>query len=733
MTALPTGPSRASAPTDADTFKFLLSTDNHLGFAERDPRRGDDSFTTFEEVLRAARVEHEVDALLLGGDLFHDNKPSLGCLTRACALFKTYVMGDRPVAMRLLSDPKCNFPTHAVPVANFQDPNVNIALPVFAIHGNHDDPVGGTSALDILAAGSYINYFGHVSSLEEIVVEPILLRKGGTFVALYGLGNVRDERLHRCFRMKKVHFVRPKPVEGRRWFNILIVHQNRGVRGRGARVHATEPSAAAAAAAATPHATTGTGGSKAGIYEDMLAGFGMDLVIWGNEHEQYMTPQPSHGFDIIQPGSTVFTSISPQECNPKQYGVLEVRGTSYRLTPFMLRSMRPVVRRTVELRRELPHGRTLDAVETFLRQVIEDMVDEAEEQLQRVPDEVLQFHPQLKYPLMRLAVDFTDADSAPYPQPNLQRLGQQYTDVVANPSDLLKPVKPKPLPPGRVLGTTTRHGKPGERLEDEEVLDMLSRAPQLNTLDIRMKMAQVFRQSAADASCALLSEPEMSAAVYAFAEKCERDAIDERLVELLNISQKHIWKQMENGNSDAVLRPDAVLEAARSYKQQLNRRCAQHMLSELSEKQQGHAKGDNENDDEEEEAEEGEEDEDGEGRTARRRRRHEAEQQQQRLSDQFERIAPPPSTTAVEGPPPVPQPHGPPPGPRRHGERPRRRPRSEGGGGGGGGACRTYRADGLHRSTIDRLVAEAVRENDAMTRCGRRRRTVDVDEAMRGA
>ena len=45
------------------------------GVWEKDAERKDDSFDTFEEVLQMA-VEHDVDFLLLGGDLFHDNKPS---------------------------------------------------------------------------------------------------------------------------------------------------------------------------------------------------------------------------------------------------------------------------------------------------------------------------------------------------------------------------------------------------------------------------------------------------------------------------------------------------------------------------------------------------------------------------------------------------------------------------------------------------------------------------------
>ena len=38
-----------------DTFKILVATDNHLGFMEKDPIRGDDSFKAFEEILAIAK------------------------------------------------------------------------------------------------------------------------------------------------------------------------------------------------------------------------------------------------------------------------------------------------------------------------------------------------------------------------------------------------------------------------------------------------------------------------------------------------------------------------------------------------------------------------------------------------------------------------------------------------------------------------------------------------------
>lgn len=47
----------------------------------------------------------QVDLILLGGDLFHENKPSRESLYRTAALLRKYTMGDRPVQIELLSNP----------------------------------------------------------------------------------------------------------------------------------------------------------------------------------------------------------------------------------------------------------------------------------------------------------------------------------------------------------------------------------------------------------------------------------------------------------------------------------------------------------------------------------------------------------------------------------------------------------------------------------------------------
>ncbi len=44
---------------DEDALRILVATDNHLGYMEKDPIRGNDSFISFEEILCIAK-EKEV-------------------------------------------------------------------------------------------------------------------------------------------------------------------------------------------------------------------------------------------------------------------------------------------------------------------------------------------------------------------------------------------------------------------------------------------------------------------------------------------------------------------------------------------------------------------------------------------------------------------------------------------------------------------------------------------------
>ena len=222
---------------DDDIVRILVSTDNHLGFMERDAVRCDDSFAAFEEVLCVAKHK-KVDFVLMAGDMFHENKPSRRTLHATMELLRKYCLGEDPIFIEILNDQKEIFKTSQEKV-NYENPYQAVSLPVFGIHGNHDDPTreGGNgdvlAALDLLAVSNLYNYFGKVDRVEDIEINPLLIRKGNTKLAIYGLGAIRDERLNRMWNQKKVKFVRLTQEQGREdFFNIFVLHQNRDY-GRG--------------------------------------------------------------------------------------------------------------------------------------------------------------------------------------------------------------------------------------------------------------------------------------------------------------------------------------------------------------------------------------------------------------------------------------------------------------------------------------------------------------------
>ena len=254
------------ADDEADsTFTIMVASDSHLGYLDKDPVRGGDSFAAFEEVLKLSKA-CGADFLLLAGDLFHDNKPSRRTQHKAMGLLRSYAFGDDAVNFKVISDQAANFPTGRV---NYEDPHCAVGLPIFSIHGNHDDPTreGGVDALcalDLLSVANMVNYFGGSDRVDDVEIHPVLLQKGRSRIALYGLGNMRDERLNRMWQQKKVRFLRPSSSDGETYFSIFVLHQNRDVgRGRNTCVH-----------------------------ESMIP-IWMDLVVWGHEHECEIAPRES--------------------------------------------------------------------------------------------------------------------------------------------------------------------------------------------------------------------------------------------------------------------------------------------------------------------------------------------------------------------------------------------------------------------------------------------------------
>ncbi|KAL7895549.1 Metallo-dependent phosphatase-like protein [Trichoderma sp. SZMC 28014] len=407
---------------EADTIRILIATDNHVGYEERDAIRKDDSWRTFDEIMTLARTE-DVDMVLLAGDLFHENKPSRKSLYQVMRTLRKNCLGMKPCPLEFLSDAADVF-EGAFPHVNYEDPDINISIPVFSIHGNHDDPAGEGNycSLDLLQAAGLLNYYGRVAEADNIQAKPILLQKGETKLALYGLSNVRDERMFRTFRDHKVKWFRPGTQTGE-WFNLLAVHQNH-------------------------HAHTATSHLPENVLPDWL-----DLIVWGHEHECLIDPtkNPETGFHVMQPGSSVATSLVPGEAVQKHVAVLSVNNKTFKVDKFPLRTVRPFITREIILSQD-KRFRGLDTkkdnrtdITKRLIEVIEEMISEANADWEAIQtdDEALEDRP---LPLIRLKVENTAPEGGQYDCENPQRLSNRFIGRVANTNDVVYYYRKKKAP-----------------------------------------------------------------------------------------------------------------------------------------------------------------------------------------------------------------------------------------------------------------------------------------------
>lgn len=59
--------------------------------------------------------------------------------------------------------------------------------------------------MNLLASTGLVNYFGRKNDFESIELNPLLLKKGESRLAIYGLSYVNDGKLSRLFLEKKVN------------------------------------------------------------------------------------------------------------------------------------------------------------------------------------------------------------------------------------------------------------------------------------------------------------------------------------------------------------------------------------------------------------------------------------------------------------------------------------------------------------------------------------------------
>ncbi|KAL9655012.1 hypothetical protein ABK040_008796 [Willaertia magna] len=586
---------------DKDILRILITTDNHLGYLERDPIRKDDSFIIFEEILEYAK-QHNVDFILQGGDLFQDNKPSRDTLHRAITILRKYVFGDRPLPLQILSDQEVNFKSNPKHVVNYEDPNVNISLPIFAISGNHDGWSGenNLSVLDILSQCDLINYFGKSETVDQIQVKPILIQKGETKLSLYGLGYIRDERLYQTFKNQKITFYRPQE-SGEEWFNLFILHQNHNQ----------------------------LQNKKGNISDSMLKGF-FDLVIYGHEHEQLIVPtRTPHGFDVMQPGSSIVTSYTPQEGKTKKVAIIEIYKDQYRTIPLPLKSVRPYIFDTITLsdyKDDLKHVKNnSDEIAQFLKEHVEELIEQAKQgkwnnfehdkKEKEKLKEIYKQYPNLELPIVKLKVDYSG-----YASVNPQRFGSYFIGKVANPSDLLTMTRKK---------TKVNDSKSNNDQEDvendknskkskDQILkaivnndndELLEAAGDALTEGIKIEdlVAYYLRdESNSKEGLSVLNTFELQNSVIDYVDKEELHSIDDFVKADIKEKQKKLWTDIKKKlkDSDETITEDDIHDLLSKYKLEEKAEYELRQDQRILDRIKGSKSKDNKDEEEEEEEEE---------------------------------------------------------------------------------------------------------------------------------
>jgi double-strand break repair protein MRE11 len=518
--------------TAADTIRILVATDNHVGYNERDPVRGDDSWRSFHEIMCLAK-ERDLDMVLLAGDLFHENKPSRKSMYQVMRSLRMNVYGDKPCELEMLSDASENF-QGAFNHVNYEDLDINIAIPVFSIHGNHDDPSGEghLAALDLLQMSGLLNYYGRTPESDNIHIKPVLLQKGHTKLALYGMSNVRDERLFRTFRDGKVKFYQPNTQKDD-WFNIMSVHQNH-------------------------HAYTETNH----LPENFLPEF-LDLVIWGHEHECLIDPRtnPETNFKVMQPGSSVATSLAVGEAVPKHVAIVNVTGREFTTESIRLKTVRPFVMKEIALSEEKEalrfakkdNNRT--ELTRFLMKIVEELIEQAKSEWLEAQDgdndneEVAE----VPLPLIRLRVEISAPDGGNFDCENPQRFSNRFVGKVANINDVVQFHRKK-------RNATTRRTR--DTVADEAVMS------QLQGLDT-VAVEKLVREYLAAQSLTILPQNYFGDAVSQYIDKDDKHAMEMFVNESLANQIKHLLDLDHDDADEEDEEEEHLAEAMEKYRSKL--------------------------------------------------------------------------------------------------------------------------------------------------------------------
>lgn len=259
----------------------------------------------------------------------------------------------------------------------------------------------------------------------------------------------------------------------------------------------------------------------------------MDLVIWGHEHESLIYPRPNAetNFDIIQPGSTVATSLVQGEAEPKHACILSITGREYSSEPIRLKSVRPFKVKDISLAEDKVTKKLAKKennrgdITRRLMEIVEELINEANTEWQELHEQNdSEEQVETPLPLVRLRVEYTAPEGGLFDCENPQRFSNRFAQRVANTTDVVQFWRRKTA--------AVRKGLKNVEVPDQSVLESA-------TLD-SVKVEKLVREFLTAQSLTILPQNSFGDAVTQFVDKDDKHAMEAFVDDSLKSQVNHL-------------------------------------------------------------------------------------------------------------------------------------------------------------------------------------------------
>lgn len=221
-------------------------------------------------------------------------------------------------------------------------------------------------------------------------------------------------------------------------------------------------------------------------------------------------------FDVMQPGSSVATSLMPGEAVPKHVAILSITGRDYSVETIRLKTVRPFIMKEIVLAEEkeavrlAKKGSNRAELTRFLEGIVLKMIEQANAEWEEAQGESEERDEEqiAPLPLVRLRVEFTPPEGGSFDCENPQRFSNRFVDKVANVNDVVQFHRRKTGPSRK---------KDGAELPEEATLASLAQDS--------ARVEKIIREFLAAQSLTILPQNAFSDAVGQFVDKDDRAAI----------------------------------------------------------------------------------------------------------------------------------------------------------------------------------------------------------------